>query len=168
MTSWSDWHVSLIAEMVRAVKDAGWVGSMGLREEAQARHGGDKSVYGGRSCAAILHKCQHWNNYRVSERWENWKPSFLYWFVFFCELLLWSIVCVSLNAQYLTLSGTTKTFPNFVLGWVGVKDVATAHILAYEKPEAEGRYICNERNLHNGDLVALLKELFPQYPIVAK
>jgi cinnamoyl-CoA reductase len=86
----------------------------------------------------------------------------------FSELLLWSIVCVSLNAQYLTLSGTTKTFPNGVLGWVGVKDVATAHILAYEKPEAEGRYICNERVLHNGDVVALLKKLFPQYPIVAK
>ena len=43
-----------------------------------------------------------------------------------------------------------------------------AHILAYEKSEAEGRYICNERVLHNADMVALLKKLFPQYPIVAK
>ncbi|KAG0568141.1 hypothetical protein KC19_7G189600 [Ceratodon purpureus] len=66
------------------------------------------------------------------------------------------------------LNGTTKTFANFCLGWVGVKDVAMAHILAYEKPEAEGRYICNERILHNGDVVALMKNLFPQYPIVAK
>lgn len=65
-------------------------------------------------------------------------------------------------------SGTTKEFVNATFGWVGVKDVAMAHILAFEKPEAEGRYICNERVLHQGDIVDLLKKLFPQYPIVAK
>lgn len=66
------------------------------------------------------------------------------------------------------LNGTTKEFVNATFGWVGVKDVAMAHILAFEKPEAEGRYICNERVLHQGDIVDLLKKLFPQYPIVAK
>jgi len=66
------------------------------------------------------------------------------------------------------LNGTTKVFPNQVFGLVGVKDVAMAHILAYEKPEAEGRFICNERVLHIGDLTALLADLYPHYPVVAK
>ncbi|KAG0558570.1 hypothetical protein KC19_10G038700 [Ceratodon purpureus] len=66
------------------------------------------------------------------------------------------------------LNGTTQTITNQVVGWVGVKDVAMAHILTYEKPEAEGRYICSERMLHFGDAVALLAKLYPQYHIVAK
>lgn len=64
--------------------------------------------------------------------------------------------------------GTSKTFSNKVMGWVGVKDVAMAHILAYEKPEAEGRYIVNAEMLHYGDMVSRLAALYPQYPIVAK
>lgn len=68
----------------------------------------------------------------------------------------------------MTYSGTSKTFPNAAFGWVSVKDVAMAHILAFEKPESEGRYICNERVLHMGDIVSLLKKFYPQYPIVAK
>jgi len=64
------------------------------------------------------------------------------------------------------LNGNLKTIPNTVACWVGVKDVAKAHILGYEKPEAEGRYILNERVLHNGDFAALLQKLFPQYNIV--
>lgn len=64
--------------------------------------------------------------------------------------------------------GTSKTFLNFCVGWVGVKDVAMAHILAYEKPEAEGRYIVNTELLHYGDMVSKLAALYPQYPIVAK
>lgn len=65
-------------------------------------------------------------------------------------------------------AGTFKAFPNLAVGMVGVKDVAMAHILAYEKPEAQGRYICNERVLHFGDLVALIANLYPQYPVAAK
>lgn len=66
------------------------------------------------------------------------------------------------------LNGTAKSFPNQAVGWVSVKDVAMAHILAYEKPEAEGRYIINERLIHYGEMVSLLMNRYPQYPIVAK
>jgi nucleoside-diphosphate-sugar epimerase len=66
------------------------------------------------------------------------------------------------------LNGTAKTFPNLCIGWVGVKDVAMAHILAYESANATGRYICAERELHYGDMVALLSKLYPTYPICAK
>lgn len=66
------------------------------------------------------------------------------------------------------LNGNMKTIPNQVGCWVGVKDVAKAHILAYENPEAEGRYILNSKVLHYGDFAALLQKLFPQYKVVAR
>ena len=52
--------------------------------------------------------------------------------------------------------------------WVGVKNVAQAHILGYEKPEAEGRYILSTKVMHWGDFGALLQKLFPQYNVVAR
>ncbi|KAH8935325.1 hypothetical protein BDL97_17G022500 [Sphagnum fallax] len=66
------------------------------------------------------------------------------------------------------LNGTTKTFRNSCIGCVGVKDVAMAHILAYESATATGRYICAEQLLHYADLVTLLSKLYPTYPICAK
>lgn len=54
------------------------------------------------------------------------------------------------------------------MGWVGVKDVAKAHLLGYESPKAEGRYILSERALHYVDLAGLLQKLFPQYTVVAR
>jgi cinnamoyl-CoA reductase len=45
--------------------------------------------------------------------------------------------------------------------------VAMAHILAYESAHANGRYICSGPVLHNADIVALLKKLYPMYPISA-
>ncbi|KAG0568830.1 hypothetical protein KC19_6G047900 [Ceratodon purpureus] len=66
------------------------------------------------------------------------------------------------------LNGNTKTIKNESGCWVGVKDVAMAHILGYEKPEAEGRYILCEKVMHLGDFASLLQKLFPQYNVVAR
>ncbi|KAG0600372.1 hypothetical protein M758_11G028400 [Ceratodon purpureus] len=66
------------------------------------------------------------------------------------------------------LNGKSKVIPNWVIGQVGVKDVAMAHILAYEHPEAEGRYICSERVAHFSELFSLLAKLYPEYHIEAK
>jgi nucleoside-diphosphate-sugar epimerase len=66
------------------------------------------------------------------------------------------------------LNGTMKTFPNVSIGWVGVKDVAMAHILVFESAHATGRHICSERVLHYADLIAILSKLYPTYPICAK
>lgn len=66
---------------------------------------------------------------------------------------------------YIIINGTMKDIPNTAGCWVGVKDVAKAHILGYEKPEAEGRHILNTKVMHYGDFAALLKKLFPQYNI---
>ncbi|KAM5573980.1 hypothetical protein ABKV19_013482 [Rosa sericea] len=46
---------------------------------------------------------------------------------------------------------------------VDVRDLAEALLMAYEKPEAEGRYICKSHNVKNGDLVEKLRLLYPNY-----
>ncbi|CAD6241779.1 unnamed protein product [Miscanthus lutarioriparius] len=43
-----------------------------------------------------------------------------------------------------------------------------AHVLAYERPSACGRYLCIGTVLHREQLVAMLRDLFPQYPVTAK
>ena len=65
------------------------------------------------------------------------------------------------------LSGA-PTYPNAVLGWVDVRDVAKAHILAYESASASGRYVCVESVLHYEDIVQILKNLYPDLAISAK
>ncbi|XP_038905284.1 cinnamoyl-CoA reductase 1-like [Benincasa hispida] len=66
------------------------------------------------------------------------------------------------------LTGSAKTYVNAVQGYVDVKDVAKAHVLVYETPSASGRYICVESMLHRGDLVDILANFFPQYPLPTK
>ena len=66
------------------------------------------------------------------------------------------------------LMGTKRSFPNAVAAYVDVRDVARAHVLAYERPSACGRYLCIGTVLHREQLVAMLRDLFPQYPVTAK
>ncbi|MED6172990.1 hypothetical protein PIB30_055171 [Stylosanthes scabra] len=56
-------------------------------------------------------------------------------------------------------------FPNRVFGWVNVKDVAIAHIQAYEIPTASGRYLIVERVMHVSELVRILRNLYPSLQI---
>ena len=46
---------------------------------------------------------------------------------------------------------------------VDVRDVAEALLLAYENPEAEGRYICMAYTIKAKDVVDLLKSIYPNY-----
>lgn len=46
---------------------------------------------------------------------------------------------------------------------VDVRDVAEALLLAYEKAEAEGRYICTAHLIRERDLFDKLKSLYPNY-----
>uniref|UniRef100_A0ACD5Z4R2 Uncharacterized protein n=1 Tax=Avena sativa TaxID=4498 RepID=A0ACD5Z4R2_AVESA len=66
------------------------------------------------------------------------------------------------------LTGAKPTYPNAVAAYTDVRDVARAHVLAYEHPDARGRYLCIGAVLHRAHLVKLLKDLFPQYPVTAK
>ncbi|XP_043691632.1 phenylacetaldehyde reductase-like [Telopea speciosissima] len=61
----------------------------------------------------------------------------------------------------LNLINGTETFLNETLGWVNVKDVANAHIQAFEIPSANGRYVLAERVAHCSEIVKTLHELYP-------
>ncbi|XP_019097333.1 PREDICTED: cinnamoyl-CoA reductase 1-like isoform X2 [Camelina sativa] len=68
-------------------------------------------------------------------------------------------------AAILNLINGAKTFPNVSFGWVYVKDVANAHIQAFEVPSANGRYCMVERVAHFSDVVSILHELYPNVPL---
>ncbi|XP_058752363.1 cinnamoyl-CoA reductase CAD2-like [Vicia villosa] len=59
-------------------------------------------------------------------------------------------------------------FPNKAFGWVNVKDVADAHICAYEIASASGRYCLSERGVHYAELVTILHDLYPAIQISDK
>lgn len=61
-----------------------------------------------------------------------------------------------------------KPFQNKSFGWVDVKDVANAHILAYEIASASGRYCLSERVIHYSELATILRDLYPTLQIPDK
>uniref|UniRef100_A0A0D6QYS3 NAD-dependent epimerase/dehydratase domain-containing protein n=1 Tax=Araucaria cunninghamii TaxID=56994 RepID=A0A0D6QYS3_ARACU len=87
-------------------------------------------------------------------------------------LVLGPLLQPSMNAsvahimKYLT--GSAKTYVNATQAYVDVRDVAKAHVLVYETPCASGRYLCAESGLHRGELVDLLAEMLPHYPLPTK
>ncbi|KAJ7514325.1 hypothetical protein O6H91_23G039300 [Diphasiastrum complanatum] len=104
--------------------------------------------------------------------WDYAKKSGLDMVVINPAVVLGPLLQSTLNAstshilKYLT--GSAKTYANFCQAYVDVRDVAQAHILAYETPSASGRYVCADRVLHRGELVDLLAKLYPEYPIPRK
>lgn len=46
---------------------------------------------------------------------------------------------------------------------VDVRDMAEALLLVYEKPEAEGRYICSSYTISQKELFEKMKALYPTY-----
>ncbi|KAF9601749.1 hypothetical protein IFM89_022863 [Coptis chinensis] len=54
-----------------------------------------------------------------------------------------------------------KTYPNLTFGWVDVREVVNAHILAFEVPSAHGRYCVVGRVAHYSEIVKILQELYP-------
>ncbi|GLJ09417.1 hypothetical protein SUGI_0109170 [Cryptomeria japonica] len=64
--------------------------------------------------------------------------------------------------------GNNKTYPNARLGFVHIDDVITAHIMAMEVPSASGRIICSGDVAHWEEIVKMLKEKYPMYPIADK
>ncbi|XP_057956394.1 phenylacetaldehyde reductase-like [Malania oleifera] len=71
-------------------------------------------------------------------------------------------------AAILNLLNGAQTFPNVSFGWVNVKDVANAHILAFENPSANGRYCLVERVAHYWEIVQTLRRLYPGLPLPEK
>ncbi|XP_012090024.1 phenylacetaldehyde reductase [Jatropha curcas] len=71
-------------------------------------------------------------------------------------------------AAVLSLMKGVQTFPNATFGWVNVKDVANAHIQAFEIPSASGRYCLVETVAHYSKVVDTLRELYPDFQFPEK
>jgi len=71
-------------------------------------------------------------------------------------------------AAILKLMNGSSTYPNFTFSWVSVKDVAEAHILAYEVPSANGRYLLVEKVAHYSEIVKILSKLYPACALPTK
>ncbi|XVE90422.1 hypothetical protein DITRI_Ditri20bG0076600 [Diplodiscus trichospermus] len=61
-----------------------------------------------------------------------------------------------------------ENFPNETLPRVDVRDVANAHLLAFENPLAHGRYCLAEKSTHFSEIVHILKELYPTLKLPEK
>ncbi|KAG2671678.1 hypothetical protein I3843_13G006400 [Carya illinoinensis] len=61
-----------------------------------------------------------------------------------------------------------ETFPNAIYRWVDVRDVANAHILAFENPSASGRYCLVAEVVHCSEVLKLLHKLFPDLKLPEK
>ncbi|KAE9615803.1 hypothetical protein Lal_00017353 [Lupinus albus] len=71
-------------------------------------------------------------------------------------------------AAVLNLINGAETFPNATFGWINVKDVANAHIQAYEISSANGRYCLVERVVHFSEVVKTLSDLYPKLKLPQK
>jgi hypothetical protein len=49
-----------------------------------------------------------------------------------------------------------------------VKDVALAHVLAFETPSASGRYCMADKVVHFSDVVKIIHETYPSLPVPDK
>ncbi|VVA23178.1 PREDICTED: cinnamoyl-CoA reductase [Prunus dulcis] len=82
-------------------------------------------------------------------------------------LILGPILQSTVNASTLVLIKLLKegyeSLENKVRMIVDVRDVAQAVLVAYAKPEAEGRYICTGHHIKARDLVEELRSIYPDY-----
>ncbi|XP_020151332.1 cinnamoyl-CoA reductase 1 [Aegilops tauschii subsp. strangulata] len=77
--------------------------------------------------------------------------------------LMQSTVNASSNILLNYLKGERDTVENKIRNIVDVRDVADALLLAYENPEASGRYICSSKPVKVSDMISVLKTLYPMY-----
>ncbi|MBA0746271.1 hypothetical protein Gogos_008806 [Gossypium gossypioides] len=85
-----------------------------------------------------------------------------------CPTLIWGPLLQStINASSKVLINLLKegydSLENKLRKIVDVRDVAQALLLVYEKPAAEGRYICTAHTIKARDLVDKLRSMFPEY-----
>ncbi|XVE91217.1 hypothetical protein DITRI_Ditri20bG0136600 [Diplodiscus trichospermus] len=131
------------------------------------------------SCWSDLEFCKNTKNWycygkAVAEQaaWETAKEKGVDLVVVAPVLVLGPLLQSTVNASIVHilkyLTGSAKTYANSVQAYVHVRDVALAHILAFENPSASGRYLCAESVLHRGEVVEILAKFFPEYPIPTK
>lgn len=72
------------------------------------------------------------------------------------------------NQVVLYLISGSPVYINYSFGWVNVKDVALAHVLAFEVPSASGRYCMADRVVHFSEVVKIIHEMYPSLPVPEK
>lgn len=85
-----------------------------------------------------------------------------------CPSLVWGPLLQSTtNSSSLSLINIlkegVKEMANNMAWYVDVRDVADALLLAYEKREAEGRYMCSAHAFYKQDMVEIVRKLYPNY-----
>ncbi|KAG6438233.1 hypothetical protein SASPL_103170 [Salvia splendens] len=116
-------------------------------------------------------KTNNWYTYSKTvaeaEAWEYAKKSGLSVVTVCPSLVLGPLLQETANASSLVLikllKECYKEIENNLRKLVDVRDVAEALILVYEKPGAEGRYICLGHLITNLELVDMLKTFYPNY-----
>ncbi|KAF4379695.1 hypothetical protein F8388_023712 [Cannabis sativa] len=102
-----------------------------------------------------------------SEAWEFSKKTGLDVVAICPTLVFGPILQSNVNSSTLVLLKLLKegydSIENRLRVIVDVRDVADAILMGYEKPEAEGRYICTSHLIKAKDLVDKLKSLYPNY-----
>ncbi|KAL6597868.1 hypothetical protein ACP70R_046673 [Stipagrostis hirtigluma subsp. patula] len=68
----------------------------------------------------------------------------------------------------LYLISGSPVYLNYSFGWVNVKDVALAHVLAFETPSASGRYCMVDKVIHFSDVVKIIHDMYPSLPVPEK
>uniref|UniRef100_A0A0A9DIW4 Uncharacterized protein n=1 Tax=Arundo donax TaxID=35708 RepID=A0A0A9DIW4_ARUDO len=68
---------------------------------------------------------------------------------------------------YLHFAGL-PVYLNYSFGWANVKDVALAHVLAFETPSASGRYCMTDKVVHFSDVVKIIHDMYPSLPMPDK
>jgi len=66
------------------------------------------------------------------------------------------------------LDGTFGALVDLAWGFVDVRDVARAHILAFEKETSEGRYICCNQTVPMREVVDFLRQKYPNHALPVK
>ena len=72
------------------------------------------------------------------------------------------------NVSSYRLIAGSPVYLNLTFGWVNVKDVALAHVLACEVPSASGRYCMVDRVIHFSEIVKIIHEMYPSLPVPEK
>ncbi|XP_071733061.1 cinnamoyl-CoA reductase 1-like [Rutidosis leptorrhynchoides] len=102
-----------------------------------------------------------------SQAWEFSKRNGIDFLSVCPTLVIGPILQSTMNASSLVLIKLLKEgyeeLENRLRLLVDVRDLAEALILVYEKPEANGRYICTSHPIRAKELVEILKKYYPDY-----
>ncbi|XP_054797783.1 cinnamoyl-CoA reductase CAD2-like isoform X1 [Prosopis cineraria] len=129
------------------------------------------------SKADFCKESELWSSYELSKTlaedaaWKFVRENNIDMVVINPGVVLGPLLQPSLNqtsATILTLINGEQMLLNPCVGWIHVKDVANAHIQAFDISSASGRYCLVERVAHFSDIVKITQEIFPTLPLPEK